>query len=283
MTAVYSVLLIILALLLLPYLVALRIRNLLLHYPRSAGYQRMVENSRRYLMVDLPSPLQNPLAVLLPGAGSRARQSMAEAADFYRSKGFDIAWVDYPDTSLREGPLGWGLPEARELVAKLLTVRVPVVVHGKSFGAAVALIAHALSPKEWTTVSESAYTSLSEVLEYRTLRPRWLPRSILTILKQGIREAEKALKAWRIDVAANAPLKYLRPKRGAMIFLHGTDDRLIPPRHSLLLYKQASWQGIPAELILIEGGRHSNLRSADVSRWESALEWAVNQACGKSS
>lgn len=138
MTAVYSIVLVILILLLIPHLVALRIRNLILHYPRSAGYQKSVENSRHYLLVELPSPLQHPLAVLLPGAGSRAQQSMAEAADFYKKKGFDIAWVDYPDTPLREGPLGWGLPEAKELVAKLLTVRVPIVVHGRSFGAAVA-------------------------------------------------------------------------------------------------------------------------------------------------
>lgn len=282
MTAVYSILLFILFLVLLPHLVALRLRTMILHYPRSADYQKTVEKGKRYLLVELPSSFQNPLAVLLPGAGSRSRSSMAQAADFYRQRGFDIAWVDYPDTAYREGPLGWGLPEAKELVAKLVGIRVPIIVHGKSFGAAVALIAHALSPREWTTVSESAYANLTEVLEHRVLRPKWLPRSILNILKLGIKIAESSLKGWRIDVAASAPLKYLRPKRGAMIFLHGTNDRLVPPKHSILLHKQASWQGITTELVLIEGGRHSDLRASDIARWESSLEWAVSQACGKS-
>lgn len=283
MIAVYVVLLALLTAALVPLATAARIRRWLLHYPRSPGCDPLPGKPGEYLRVEWPPTSEAPLAVLLPGAGSRSRSSMAAAARFYESHGIRIAWVDWLDRNHRDGPLGWGLPEARQLAGALAAVRGPVLIHGRSFGAAVAVIAQGLSPRDWTVVAESCYASLAEVLERRLLRYRLLTVPLHPLLHLGLARANRQLKSRGIDIATGSPERYLRAKRGAVLFLHGTADRLVPAQHSRRLFEKARWLGLETRLVLIPRGRHSHLREVDVSTWEEALGWAVARVCGKSS
>jgi hypothetical protein len=282
MTVIYLALLVGLSLCLLPLLVSVRVQHYLLHYPRSPDFERLPSNGSRFLAVDLSQVSSGPVVALLPGAGSRSRTSMAEAASVYEKFGCKVIWVDYLDTSYREGPLGWGLPEAKELAKHLSTIKAPLIVHGRSFGAAVVLLANAITPHEWTVVAESGFTSLREVLEYRLSRPRWLAPWLKSFIHWGLDHAEHKLNRWKIDIQGTNPLKLLRPKRGAILYLHGTKDGVIPFRHSVKLHEKAKWVGNTAKLVLIEGGRHTLLRQTNPERWDEAIRWAVEQACGKS-
>lgn len=262
-------------------ILAARVSHWLLHYPRSASWSRMVSpRPGRTLILTLPERVDRPLAVLLPGAGSRCRESMAAARDFYQAHGLASVEVDWADSPRREGPLGWGPPEARELAEALARFHGPLLLHGRSFGASVAILAQALSRAPWTLVCESAFCSLEEVVR-RRLR-RFLPAPLGQLTLTGGDLVSRRLRRWGVEAAGNRPVEALSRELARLCLIHGTQDRLVPPDHAQRLYRRAQQLGVEARLFLIPAGRHARLREAKVSLWEEALRWATLGLCGRS-
>jgi len=128
--------------------------------------------------------------------------------------------------------------------------RLPRVLLGHSMGGAAVLLALSWGVSARAAVISSAFARTSPLLHY-VLR-RWLLPPILF--------APVVRAIWKIRVSRN--LEALEPGRTIvglgvpLLLVHGTKDPLIPDREVERLEAQA-----PAgtEVLLVEGGRHSDL------------------------
>lgn len=135
-------------------------------------------------------------------------------------------------------------------------------VVGFSIGAVATLLAAAEEPAISVIVSDSAFTNLNSYLAGQVTERLHLP--------QGY--AAYALLVYRllsgIDPSGVAPLAALPRLAGRpVLFIHGTDDRVIPFTESQKL--QAALQG--SELWLVLGARHTHSFEADPERYAERI------------
>jgi len=137
--------------------------------------------------------------------------------------------------------------------------RLPRVLLGHSMGGAAVLLALSWGVSARAAVISSAFARTSTLLHY-VLR-RWLLPPVLF--------APIVRAVWRLRVSRN--LEALEPGhtigglRLPLLLVHGTRDPLIPDREVERLEAQA-----PAgtEVLLVEGGRHSDLQEFPAYRDE---------------
>ena len=72
----------------------------------------------------------------------------------------------------------------------------------------------------------------------------------------------------RLPVARDAsPLHRIRGDAPPFLFIHGTNDKLVPPVHSVAMHRALRQHGIPSELILVRGRGHAfSLNDAQFAR-----------------
>lgn len=68
-----------------------------------------------------------------------------------------------------------------------------------------------------------------------------------------------------------SPLRYCRPGFPPAMFLHGTDDSVIPPSNSVEMYDALRSHGVPAELHLFAGQSHSFIHQPEFLPVTAAL------------
>lgn len=135
-------------------------------------------------------------------------------------------------------------------------------VVGFSIGAVATLLAAADEPAISVIVSDSAFTNLNSFLAGQVTERLHLP--------QGY--AAYALWVYRlvsgIDPGGVAPLAAAPRLAGRpVLFIHGTDDRVIPFKESQRL--QSALQG--SELWLVPGARHTHSFEADPERYTERI------------
>ena len=72
----------------------------------------------------------------------------------------------------------------------------------------------------------------------------------------------------RLPVARNAsPLYWIRRDTPPFLFFHGTNDKLVPPIHSVAMHRALRRKGIASELVLLPGRGHAfSLDDAQLAR-----------------
>jgi pimeloyl-ACP methyl ester carboxylesterase len=121
---------------------------------------------------------------------------------------------------------------------------------GVSMGAAVALQSAAIDDRIVAVVAEGCFTDL------RTIsldRQRRIIKSGWEFLGNLVMKRAERIAGFECDLVS--PLKALEGIRVPVLFAHGTEDSIINPRYSEILYKRANE---PKELYYISNAYHNN-------------------------
>ncbi len=71
------------------------------------------------------------------------------------------------------------------------------------------------------------------------------------------------------QIRAASPITYVHKGMPPFLFIHGTDDKLVPYNQSPLMCEAMKKVGVPCEVITVQDGPHG------MSNWEKKPEWTV--------
>jgi len=188
----------------------------------------------------MPSPVAGAPALLyLHGARWNLTGSSSRIAR-YRALGFSVLAIDYRGFGKSSGEMPseeMTYEDARAAWAKLqqLAPHASHYIYGHSLGGAVAVELARNNPAVAGLILEATFTSMRDMAYQYTWS--WLPIDL--VLTQRFNSLEKIA-----DVKAPT------------LFIHGTNDRLVPPTMSEQLFAAATTQ---KRLLMIEGAGHSNI------------------------
>lgn len=153
----------------------------------------------------------------------------------------------------------------------------PIGLWGRSMGAATALLHKDVDRDVAAICSDSAFSSLSDVMwdlgrsEHYMIRcPEWLLSGVLAVMRMRV------LSLAGFDVEDVAPLQHVKDRTVPAIFIHARKDHFIPVEHSRKLY--AAYTG--AKEFLEIGGDHNSPRGPRVI--ECCVEFFAKTLRGKS-
>lgn len=200
----------------------------------------------------LPNESSSDVLLYLHGNGSNISGNLDLAVNFY-NLGFSILLLDYRGYGLSEGnfpkeasvyqdaQIAWDyLVQDRGLQPG------QIFVYGHSLGGAIAIDLGIRQPQMAGLISESSFTSILEVANYHGGLYSFFPTRIL--INQ------------RFDSLSKVPLLKM-----PLLFIHGTNDNLIPVEMSKKLYAIAN---PPKQLLIVPGAGHN-----DVSRVGNTKYW----------
>tara|TARA_R110002096_G_scaffold50152_2_gene131940 strand:+ start:786 stop:1604 length:819 start_codon:yes stop_codon:yes gene_type:complete len=189
---------------------------------------------------------ENPrgLVFFLHGNGGNL-QSWTSNIRYYQQVNYDMFMLDYRGYGKSSGEIESEAQMHADVRAAWDRVAAeydgkPIVIYGRSLGSAVATkLAADVDPALLILVSPFSSVVAMAKQEYP-----YLPASLVRY-------------PFRTD-------ELIGKVKSPIIFVHGTDDRLIPLSHSELLLERAT---APSELLVIDGAGHS-----DIHRYESYTE-----------
>ena len=180
-----------------------------------------------------------PALLYLHGARWNLTGSSSRIAR-YRQLGFSILAIDYrgfgkssgdvpsEEMAYEDGKVAW-----QQLVT--LTPKSRHYVYGHSLGGAVAIDVARNNPQVDGLILESTFTSIRELA--RQYAWGWLPVDL--VLTQRFDSLEKIAEV-----------------RAPTLFVHGKEDRLVPPEMAEQLYAAST---APKRLLIVDGAGHSNI------------------------
>ena len=190
-----------------------------------------------------------PTLLYLHGTRWSLGNSLFRIVRFHRM-GFNVLAIDYRGFGRSDGDL----PSEVEIKADARAAWVELVrresrserryIYGHSLGAAVAIELGASEDGVAGVIAESGFTSLADVVA-----ERHLPLG--------------SLMTQRFDALALAP-----KLRAPVLFVHGTNDGVVPATMSQRLYAAAPE---PKRMLLIEGGGHSNFSDVGADAYRRTL------------
>ena len=139
-------------------------------------------------------------------------------------------------------------------------------LHGESMGGSTVLCSVRFQPEIDFIVSDCAFTSCHDVVHdgYANIH--------MTFIVPFIRYFGKFL--YHVDLIETNALAYLSENRYPILFIHGSGDTFIKPRHAEKLRSQAAKRGAYTELIMVEGAGHA--RSRYVAGFDKYTEYISN-------
>ncbi len=197
-------------------------------------------------------------AVVTVHGGASDRRDFLRHVPFLHNAGWDVLLFDCSEHG-RSDNLGRGISvgfrESRDVSAAVAWARERganvVAVLGTSQGGSSAIIAGARDAAIDAVIAENPVASLLGLLQGTIHAQRlWVPQILIGLMRDVVVWRIGASGRWEaIDVVAEvAP----RP----LLLMHGTADRIVPPRHSELLYDRARE---PKRLWRAEGADHMQL------------------------
>lgn len=189
----------------------------------------------------------------LHGNGINIGANLNHAYRFYQL-GFSVLLIDYRGYGLSGG----GFPNENRvyqdaaiawnyLVKQLKIPPRDILIYGHSLGGAIAIDLAVKQPQAAGLIVESSFTSIREVVTHRNMFRIFPVNLILTQRFESIKKVAKL----KIPV----------------LFIHGTEDSVVPSFMSQKLYAVAPE---PKNLILFPSGAHNNV--AELAR-EQYLQW----------
>ena len=184
-----------------------------------------------------------------------------EIAEAYVAAGFDVLVYDSRAQGASSGKrLGLGWAERSDVAAavSLLLDRGfkprRIGIHGTSYGAAIALLAAAAVPEIGAVVADSSFADVRDVMVARIAERTGLPSGLAELLRPGIELIARL--GYRLDLYAIQPERAVpRIAPRPILFIHGSDDDVIPVEHARRL-KSAS-RNAADELMILDGQGHT--------------------------
>ncbi|MCC6445243.1 MAG: alpha/beta fold hydrolase [Armatimonadetes bacterium] len=196
---------------------------------------------------------ENRTIILCHGISANREQALPLSALFFR-RGYNVFAFDFRAHGESAGVYCTvGVREQEDLLAAVRAVRErgsgPIGVLGMSMGGATALLAAARSLDIEAVAADSAFFSMSKLIEdtftIRYRLPYW-PVGPLSFVIGYWRTAE--------DLRNISPARTIaRISPRPVLLLHGSADTVIPAEHSRALYRQTKE---PKELVEIPGAGH---------------------------
>jgi acetyl esterase/lipase len=243
-------------------------RSFVEHYPDLVYVQYQDGHllpSGRKLRFDLLKPMSaspTPLVVFIKGGGFRNVHRVRYLPALVRlaERGVAVASVDYRTSNEARFPAP--LDDVREALRYLRAHAsefnlgpAAVAVWGNSAGATIATIVGAAVSEGICAVA--SWYGMHDPLISAGLRASGSP------LRAALGAPDEDDGRWF------RPADHITPGSPPTFLLHGTEDRTVPVEESLSLAVTLAEQGVPHELMLVEGGRHD---FAEMSTRTDALE-----------
>lgn len=164
--------------------------------------------------------------------------------------------------------LGPVLSWAREALG--LEAHAPTLLMGISLGAATSLIYGPMDPEVVGVVADSSFSSARAVLAER-LRSFHLPPLLRRITAALVDLVFRAFEDFSLDEAD--PGKASLGTQVPILFIHGEEDRLVPPAmsQSMAEERRARLPGARTELLLVEGADHAKGHRIAPEAYEASL------------
>jgi uncharacterized protein len=187
--------------------------------------------------------LRSPKTLLyLCGVGpNRSARNYLSRVEALRQLGFAVLLFDYRGYGDSEGefPSEQRIYQDAQAAWNYLTQtrQIPpqdIVLYGESMGGAVAIELASKHPQAQAVIVQSSFTSMAAVIRRRQEWYSYFPIEILLTEKFDSITKVKTLKV-------------------PLLFIHGTDDRIVPFDMSQTLYAQAPE---PKQLLLVPNGAH---------------------------
>jgi pimeloyl-ACP methyl ester carboxylesterase len=211
---------------------------------------------------------------------------------FIRS-GWNVAAIDLAGHGASAAPkrerLTYGFGDKADLGAVLsfLARRFPQSpafgLAGESLGAATALQDNALLPGPGVpalafVIADCPFSSLGEEVIHQLVK-RHVPRWIAARAEALASLVTKRRRGFHFEEAS--PAAAVLEARAPVLFIHGIEDRFVPPSMSIGMYGSMIEAGKPAELFLMPGAGHGKSWTRAPQLWERiALDFALRAVAG---
>jgi acetyl esterase/lipase len=224
---------------------------------------------RAGLRLDLHNPTvagRHPLVVYLPGGGfvvaprAMARRERA----FIAAAGYAVASVEYRTTRQR-ATYAEGLADVKAAIDHLIAHAdeygvdpEQIVVWGESAGGYLASLTGLTDARVRAVVDQFGASDLSRIAD--GFDPR---------MRDTLADPRHPIHRYR---AADAnPIDLVQPGAPAFLFLHGDDDRIIPPAQTLLLHQALREADADSTHYLLAGAGHGrmSLSGRQARQWTS--------------
>jgi len=230
-------------------------------------------------------------AAILPADGSHrwvicmhgyhdSHESMGVYARRFWEKGWNVILPDQRGHGKSEGDyVGWGYDERLDLVSWINYVvrrdpEAQIVIHGVSMGAATVLMATGgpLPGQVKAAISDCSYTTVEDEMRHVVLHglkklpnlPFPVPMSALfAILRRTV------LRRKGFDLRDAAPVKAVARSKTPTLFIHGTEDTLVPDYMMSKLYQAAR---CPKAFLWVPEAEHALSVGTDPDQYWSAVD-----------
>lgn len=139
-----------------------------------------------------------------------------------------------------------------------------VGIHGESMGAAIALQYAAMDHRIAFSIADCSFSDLYELLHFRLWEEYKLPpfpilhgANLITYLRT---------KAFFQDIS---PIRTIKEIAAPVLFIHGLEDRYIPPEMSIKMYQHK--EGIK-DIFLVENARHAKSFMESPEAYEKKID-----------
>ena len=213
-------------------------------------------------------------AVVAHGYGCDGTLMLYAAKRFYE-RGYNVLLPDLRAHGKSSGKyIGWGWKDRYDIynwcsLIKKHDPNAKIVLYGVSMGAAAVLMAAGEKHMSGVrcVISDCSYTSLKDIISYRTRRMLHLPPYVvLCWLRPACR------KAMGLSIDDASVLRQVKKCSVPLMFCHGDRDRFVPTDNALELYSAAR---VPKRLMLVHGAGHGVSAFVGGDKyWNSVFEFA---------
>ena len=206
--------------------------------------------------------------IFMHGYRSRPYYDIAMAAEFYRSLGFDILFVDQRCHGKSQGTfITYGVKESRDCadwafeMAKLYGEDFPIILSGVSMGASTVLMASGLPLPESVKgiLADCGFHSPYDIISHVSRRmhvPTWFSMPMMKLLAKVI---------CGFSLTDTTTLKAMEVNTRPIFFAHGTGDKFVPYEMSVKNYNACK---SAKKLLLVEGAEHALSFVVERERYE---------------
>ena len=185
--------------------------------------------------------------------------------------GCTLVAFDFAGSGLSDGEhISWGWFEHNDCLDMVKLVRelkgtTAVALWGRTLGAAVALAYASKDRAIAAVVLDTPYSSLDEFIEqgvnYAKKHGVRIPKLILKVAIEVVSKSIKEKISRNFDAKKVAPINHAPMCSCPALFIAGTRDMNVPL--TIAQSVMAAYKGQPKSMLLMEGGTHFSLRTAD--------------------
>lgn len=216
-------------------------------------------------------------AILVHGYGRDQRYSW-DYAEYYLNEGYEVLTPDLRSSGTSEGTyLTMGSKESDDILLwmdKVLEIdpEAKIILHGVSMGAATAMIAAAKSnsPNLTALIEDCGYTSAYDMFKAQLKVIFNLPSFPIMNFVDVVSKIQTG------ESVSNAtPIDYVKNINVPTLFIHGTEDKLVPYFMMQELYDKC--QAPVKEMMTVEGVGHASSKNANPDEYFNRIFSFLNQ------